>query len=245
MKLGKYAGLVTLLVGLNATDASAIVPSPYFVVADDTIAPHLVQDHETALARFKQKADETGYQQSWRFYQFDDGRHVAFNAQKSHDYQAQSDADWAEVAEHFDAEFLASNGAVYTKTITQQDYFLISYRDSMSSEPPEEMKSPYSHMVFVEIQLNRDANIRNSFSEWVVTQKKAKTPLYFSTYVKQYGSNLPTIFLVFHSDSIFEFYKNLEQKGVFDPVQLLPQEVKKSISEYRISLAKYLPQISY
>lgn len=237
--------LFAIAAGIASLQASAIQPSPYFVVADDYIAQHLVTKHETALARFKAKADAVGYKQSWRFYQFDDGRHVAFNAQQSHDYEAQSNEDWEAVAEHFDGEFLAANGAVYQETITKQDFNLIRYSESLSLEPEKASKAPLSHMIFIEIQLHRNAVIRQSLTDWIAQQKQAKDTLYFSTYSKQYGGQLPTMYLAFHAESFIGFYQKLAKKGVFDPVQLLPEAVKKGISEYRISLAKYLPEISY
>ena len=124
MKLNKLlSGFFAIATGLAAIQVAAIEPQPHYIVADDYINQHLVAEHEEALLLFKEKVDEYGYKQSWRFYQFDDGRHVAFNAQQSLDFHAQSDKDWEAVGDKFDPEFLSTNGEVYSRTISKQHVY--------------------------------------------------------------------------------------------------------------------------
>lgn len=229
---------------LISFQAAAIKPSPHYVVADDYIAPHLVEDHESALVDFKKIVDKSGYKGSWRFYQFDDGRHVAFNNQESHDYQASNDELWEETAEHFSPEFLAENGAVYSRTITNQDFFMMRYLESLSYEPEKLNAEASPAMIWVEINLFRKP-VREALAKWVEEQKNSKSPLRFSAYSKQYGADLPMIYMVFHAKSIIEFYQELDKLGTHDPVRLLPKKVLEGIDTYRISTAKYIPEISY
>ena len=112
-------------------------------------------------------------------------------------------------------------------------------------EPEKELKQPLSHMIYVELQFHRNVKVRDSLIAWIEEQKQSKDKLYFSTFSKRFGSNTPTIYMAFHATSFIDFYKKLEKKGVFDPVQLLPEQVKSGIVEYHISLAKYVPEISY
>ena len=236
---------ITLL--FSAISANAIETAPYFVVADDTIAAHLIDEHEQALKAFKQKVDRSGYKQSWRFYHFDDGRHVAFNAQTSHDYESTSGQHWQDVQAHFDEAFLAKNSEVYRKTISHQDYYLMRYVSQLSFEPQEKNDAPLDHIVYVEIQLHRHlvGSIRPALKQWIEKQKANKDAFHFSTYSKQYGANMPTLYLAFHATSFVDFYQRLSRQGVFDPVQLFPDEIKQAIKQYDISLGKYVPEISY
>jgi len=238
--LAVYFGMTLL-----GSEAHAIQPSPYIVVADDYIAPHKIAEHEDALRAFKVQADKAGYQGSWRFYQFDDGRHVAFSARQSHDHEAQQEAKWQQVADKFDDKFLAENSEVYRDTITHQDFYLMRYNEALSLMPKQQTTQPMSHLVYMEINVHSHTSITPALSRWIEQQKQTEQPLHFSAYSKQYGSNMPTLYLVFAVDSFPEFYQTLAKKGVFDPVQLFPEDVKKAIKSYTISLAKYLPEISY
>jgi hypothetical protein len=42
-----------------------------------------------------------------------------------------------------------------------------------------------------------------------------------------------------------DWYKVLDKNGTHDPIQWLPLAFRASIKKYEISLAKYLPEISY
>jgi len=234
-----------LTIGLLSFNASALEPKPYYVVADDYIAAHLVNDHEKALVDFKKHVDSNGYKGSWRFYAFDDGRHVAFSEKTTHDYQAQDDKNWQEVADKFPKKFLQDNGAVYSKTITNQDFYLMRYMPEISYESNRSKSAgPSKHMIWLQIELHR-VPVKKHITRWVKNLKESQSKLSFSTYGKQYGANLPTIFIVFHVDSLVDFYSMLEKKGTHDPLRLLPEEVYQGVEKYNVSLAKYIPEISY
>lgn len=64
------AGLAMFTVSMNL---QALPKNPYYIVADDYIAPDMVEEHEQALREFKVQVDKTGYRGSWHFYQFDAG----------------------------------------------------------------------------------------------------------------------------------------------------------------------------
>ncbi|MDF2180359.1 hypothetical protein P2G88_19040 [Aliiglaciecola sp. CAU 1673] len=237
--------LIALAAGAYSLSALAIQPSPYYVVADDYIAQHLVHEHEAALKDFKQQADKVGFKDHWLFYQFDDGRHAAFNPQQSHDYQATDEQNWSEVADKFDPEFLKTNGQVYRRTISNQDFLMMRYNEELSLEPDTALAAPLSHMVMVEIDLHMNASVKEHLKEWIKQEKQHNDRLHFSAYSKSYGSNLPTLYLAFHASSFIDFYQRLEKRGVFDPVQLLPNDFKEGIKAYKVSLGKHVPEISY
>lgn len=236
--------VLTLVASLLSFPTFAITPSPIYAVADDYIAQDIAHEHEEALREFKIRADNHGYRGSWRFYRFDDGRHVAFSKQASQDYQASDNEKWEEVADKFAPEFLEKNGAVYGRTITKQDFFLMRYAEDMSYEPKEHTVEAIPVLFWVEIDLN-GSPVRAALKNWVAQQKEANSALYVSSYSKMYGPNLPTLFMAFHAESIVGFYQQLEKHGTHDPVQLLPTELKAAINEYSISVGKYIPEISY
>lgn len=237
-------------IALNSLSAFAIKPSPYYVVADDFIAPHLVDDHENALRDFKLQVDKNGYKGSWLFYAFDDGRHVAFSSKQSHDYERQDGKNWEQVADKFPNGFLAENSKVYSKTIVNQDFYLMRYLSDLSHERTssangandKSSRSPY--MVWMELELHR-LPVKKHLAEWVKQLKKEKSDIHFSVYSKQYGSRLPSVFVVFHVESIVEFYRKMEANGTHDPLRLLPNTVYEGIERYNVSVAKYIPEISY
>jgi hypothetical protein len=214
-------------------------------MADDYIAAHLVKDHEKALVDFKKHVDKNGYKGSWQFYAFDDGRHVAFSNKQKQDYQAQDDKDWQEVAEKFPQGFLKDNDAVYSKTIANQDFHMMRYLPDLSyGSNKKSIEQPSKYMVWLTIELHR-VPVKAHIKKWVKQLKTSGSDLNFSIYSKQYGANLPTIFIAFHVDSLADFYKNMENKGMHDPLRILPNEVYQGVEKYKVSLAKYLPEISY
>jgi len=237
--------LILTTFSLFISNAFAIKPSPYYLVADDYIAPHLVLDHEKALIDFKKHVDKNGYKGSWRFYSFDDGRHVAFSEKQHQDYQAQDDKDWQEVADKFPDGFLEENGSIYSKTIANQDFHMMRYLPELSYDSTNQViKEPSKNMVWLEIELHR-VPVKAHIEKWVKQLKQSKSDLNFSIYSKQYGANLPTIFIAFHVNSLAGFYKMLESKDLHDPLRLLPSEVYQGVEKYNVSLAKYIPEISY
>ncbi|SFC79381.1 hypothetical protein [Pseudoalteromonas denitrificans] len=230
---------------LTISSAShALKPSPYFVVADDYIAPALVKDHEKALVDFKVQADKNGYKGSWRFYAFDDGRHVAFNKQKNHDYEAQDSALWEQVSSKFSKDFLNSNDAVYRKTIVNQNFYLMRHLVELSNEPKSMQYEASPNMVWLELQLLR-VPVKKYLVQWSKDLKKQNSQLHFSVYSKQYGANLPSVFIAFHTTSIVDFYQMMAKKGIHDPIKLLPEKLLEGVEKYNVSLAKYIPEISY
>jgi len=223
----------------------AIKPNPYYLVADDYIAPHMVEAHENALIDFKNKVDDNGYKGSWLFYSFDDGRHMAFSKKEKQDYKAQDDKDWQEVADKFPKGFLQENGAIYSKTIANQDFYLMRYLPDLSyNNNSSANEQPSKYIVWLEIELHR-VPVKEHIKKWVKQLKETDSHLRFSIYGKQYGANLPSIFIVFHTDSLPEFYKMMEQKGLHDPLRLLPNDVYQGVENYRVSVAKYMPIMSY
>ena len=236
--------LCAVTVGLLSFNLQALPSSPYFIVADDYIAPDMVEEHEQALREFKVQVDKTGYRGSWLFYQFDDGRHVAFSKQASHDFQALNDEKWQEVEDKFDPEFLTQNSAVYSKSIADQDFFMLRHMPELSNEPDIDKKKQLPNFVWMEIQLHRKP-ARAHLQKWIEQQKSAKSPFFVSAYSKQYGTNLPTVYLVFHVKSFVEYYQQLDKLGTHDPLTLMPEEFRHAVKHYKVSLAKYVPEISY
>ena len=236
----KFVSLTLLCI--SSFQASAINPNPFYVVADDYIAPHLVEDHEKALVDFKHHVDKNGYKGSWRFYAFDDGRHVAFSKKQSHDYEAQDAKDWQEVADQFPKGFLQDNSSVYRQTITNQDFYLMRYMQELSYN--DGINKPSKNMVWLEIELHRTP-VKHHLKTWIEELKHKHSKLSFSVYGKQYGKNLPTIFVAFHTKSNAAFYQQLEKQGLNDPLRLLPDGLYQGVKSYNISLAKYVPEISY
>jgi len=236
----KFLSLAILC--FSSFQASAINPNPYYVVADDYIAPNMVDDHEKALVDFKHHVDKSGYQGSWRFYAFDDGRHVAFSEKQSHDYEAQDAKDWQEVADKFPKNFLQENSAIYRQTIVNQDFYLMRYMQELSYN--DNITKPSGNMVWLEIELHR-TRVKHHLTKWIKELKDNNSDLSFSVYGKQYGKNLPTIFVAFHIQSNAAFYQQLEKQGLNDPLKLLPSGLYEGVKSYNISLAKYLPEMSY
>ncbi|BBN81835.1 hypothetical protein PA25_18200 [Pseudoalteromonas sp. A25] len=237
---------IYLILAINfcAFNVYALSVSNYYLVADDYIAPHLVPQHEQALLEFKREVDKVKYKGSWRFYEFDNGRHVAFSAKKNHDYEQSDQVQWQEVEEKFSEDFLSTNGEVYTKTIVNQDFYLMRYIKELSFGDRSLNAAPSKNLIWLELQLHRKP-VRKYMSEWVKQLKQSKSKLKFSVYSKQYGANLPTLYIVFHCDSIVDFYEMLSQKNLIDPLRLLPQSIYQGVEEYDISVARYLPEISY
>jgi len=237
--------LTVLTFSLYSITTLAITPNPYYLVADDYIAPHMVGAHEDALIDFKNKADDIGYNGSWLFYSFDDGRHMAFSKKEQQDYKEQDDKDWQAVANKFPKGFLQENGSIYSKTITNQDFYLMRYLADLSYDSNRKTKEqPSKHIIWLELEMHR-VPVKEHIKNWVEKLKKTNSHLRFSIYSKQFGANLPTIFIVFHTDSLPDFYKMMEQKGIHDPLRLLPKYVYQGVEKYRVSLAKYLPTMSY
>lgn len=234
--------VLALLFVIVTLPARAINPSPFFVVADDYIAQDLVSEHEAALMDFKKVANQVGYKTSWRFYQFDDGRHVAFNKQESYDYKATDAEKWNEVSDKFPEGFLEANGEVYGRTIMRQNFYLINHVPSLSNEP-KSSEEAWPYLVWIE--LNTDGTGGGELRSWVSSQKESEEPFYLSTYRNEYPSGDAKYFMVFKASSFQSWYTKLEKLGTHDPIQLLPKEFKVGIKNYEISLAKYIPEISY
>lgn len=236
--------LSILCLSIFALPAIAVSPSPFFAVADDYIHPHLIEQHEEALREFKLRADRHEYEGSWRFYHFDDGRHIAFSGNDSSDFDSAWNAQWEKVAEKFDANFLAENGEVYTKTIAKQNFFQIRYLPHYSHINNDNQNDAMETMVWIELQLKREYD-RDAFKQWVAEQKEKHPTQYFAVFSKLYGSNTPTTYIALEVKSATDYYKNLAKQGTHDWVTLLPEAFKKGIAQYDISIATYLPDISY
>lgn len=114
----------------------------------------------------------------------------------------------------------------------------------LSFEPDKAKHKDLANFVWMEIQLHRKP-ARAHLKKWIEQQKEAKHPFYVSAYSKQYGGNLPTVYLAFQVKTFVEYYQQLEKSGTYDPLTLMPEEFRHAVKLYKVSLARYLPEVSY
>lgn len=242
--------LFALVIALAFSSNLAAQPSPYVAVYDDIIAAGKVQLHLDALAEFKQAKAQTDYASSYTFYRLGARRIPALHPVATLEFTAQADASWEAMKRPFDADFLATNGEVYERTVEAQEFYVMQYQPELSYQAEFE-PSAWPYLVWKEFDVigtepGRGAAIK-ALTELSQLDAEVESPLRYRVYRKRHGPGLPVISILYYAASRADFDRASEQvenlRG--EAGVALLGELSRHSKLLRESGGLYIPEISH